>query len=170
MIYFKCDNIINSNSECIVNSTNKYLEWEETTVNGDIQNSGGIELINHLKMIISHKKELQISEPILSNGYNLKSKYIIHVVSPHWIVNNNVNLTLALLTQSYRNCLLLAIENNIKSISFPLLGSGAFRIPFDIACKTAFLECDKYSNDIYIDFYIKNINKMIKMNKIYEIK
>lgn len=62
-------------------------------------------------------------------------KYIFHTVGPVW--SNNEEETVKLLSACYRNCLEKAIELSCSSIVFPLLSSGIYMVPFDIALRTA---------------------------------
>lgn len=42
-----------------------------------------------------------------------------------------------LLAMCYGNSMQLAIDNNIKTIAFPCISTGAYRFPFDKACMIA---------------------------------
>ena len=42
-----------------------------------------------------------------------------------------------LLAQCYRNSLILAVENDIRSIAFPAIGCGVYGYPIEDACRVA---------------------------------
>lgn len=48
------------------------------------------------------------------------------------------------LEDCYINSLKLAIENNIKTIAFPCISTGAFRFPKELACKIAIQTIDMF--------------------------
>src|SRR3990172_9799947 len=64
-------------------------------------------------------------EARITGGHLLPAKYVIHTVGPVW--SGGKHNEDALLASCYRNALLLAKENNIRSISFPAVSTGAYR-------------------------------------------
>lgn len=78
---------------------------------------------------------LKLSQPILTKGYNLLSKYVIHVVGP--IYKNGKLNERQQLRDTYHNVLKLAIEKNLESIAFPLISSGIFKYPRKEALEVA---------------------------------
>ena len=61
------------------------------------------------------------------NGYNLKAKFVIHTVGPIW--RDGAKGEPQLLASCYRNCLQLAIENQIQTIAFPSISTGVYGYP-----------------------------------------
>lgn len=80
----------------------------------------------------------QTGQAKITKGYNLPSKYVIHTPGP--IYRNGNNNEDELLASCYRNCLLLAEQNNIKTICFPSISTGVYHFPLQkaslIAIKT----------------------------------
>ncbi|PWD98146.1 macro domain-containing protein [Marinilabilia rubra] len=76
-------------------------------------------------------------EAVISGGHNLPNKYVIHCLGPVYGKDKPED---KLLANCYRNALLLAEENNIDSIAFPAISTGAFGYPIkeatDVAVKT----------------------------------
>lgn len=78
----------------------------------------------------------------ITSGYNLPAKYVIHTVGP--IIYNLVeDSDKELLASCYRNCLELALKNNLKSIAFCCISTGEFRFPNDLAAQIAVTEVRK---------------------------
>jgi O-acetyl-ADP-ribose deacetylase (regulator of RNase III) len=71
----------------------------------------------------------------ITKGYNLPAKFVIHTVGPVW--NNGTENEEMLLGSCYKTTLQLAVENEIKTIAFPSISTGAYRFPFDRAVKIA---------------------------------
>lgn len=46
----------------------------------------------------------------------------------------------------YRECLKLAVDNELKSIAFPAISCGAYHFPIDKACEIAMSEALDFSN------------------------
>lgn len=117
--------------DAIVNAANSYLKMGGG-VCGAIFNKAGA-------------KKLQIEcdkigyctpgDAVITSGYELKAKYIIHTVGPVYIDGNHGEKEV--LRNSYYNSLLLAKKNNIHSIAFPLISSGIYGYPYDEALKIA---------------------------------
>ena len=89
---------------------------------------------------------LKTGEAIITKGYNLPSKYVIHTVGP--IIYNQVTKEKEnLLALCYINSLKLAIENNIKTIAFPCISTGEFCFPKDLASKIAIKTVNNFLNE-----------------------
>ena len=117
--------------DAIVNAANSQLV-PGGGVDGAIHKAAGVGLFSELKARYSI---LTPGEAIITDGYRLPAKYVIHTVAPRWIegLDNQVEI----LADCYRNALRVAKEHGLKSIAFPSLGTGAFGIPKDIAMPTA---------------------------------
>ena len=77
--------------------------------------------------------------PLLTAGYNLPAKYVVHIVGP--IVAGPLTPQLEEeLAACYRNTLDLCAENDIRSVAFCCISTGVFRFPArraaEIAAKT----------------------------------
>ena len=71
----------------------------------------------------------------ITPAFNLHAKYVIHTVGPVWLDgehNESVQLY-----NCYSNSLKLAVENKCKSIAFPLISTGNYGFPKDLALQIA---------------------------------
>ena len=74
--------------------------------------------------------------PMLTGGYNLPAKRVIHVVGP--IVEDGLTPALERdLADCYRNALDLCLENGLRSVAFCCISTGVFRFPPDRAAEIA---------------------------------
>ena len=73
-------------------------------------------------------------EAVLSGGHNLPNPYVIHCLGPIYGVDRPEDKYLA---DCYRNALQLADENEIDSIAFPSISTGAFGYPVKEAAAVA---------------------------------
>lgn len=117
--------------DAIVNAANSELE-PGGGVDGAIHRASGPGLYAELR---AQHDYLTPGEAIVTGGYRLAAKHVIHTVAPRWIdgLNNQVET----LSDCYRNSLRLADRLDLKSIAFPALGTGAFGIPKEVAMPTA---------------------------------
>lgn len=82
---------------------------------------------------------------VITPGFELNAKYIIHAVGPVW--NGGDNNEAQLLYGAYRRSLELAVENGCNSIGVPLLSAGIFGYPKDKAWRKALQACKDYLNE-----------------------
>ncbi len=74
--------------------------------------------------------------PMLTEGYNLPAKKVVHIVGP--IVEREVTPALEKdLADCYRNTLDLCAENGLKSAAFCSISTGVFRFPKELAAAIA---------------------------------
>ena len=74
----------------------------------------------------------------ITNGYNLKAKFVIHTVGPVWrdVTNGEPQLW----ASCYRSCLQLSVENQIQTIAFPSISTGVYGYPIQQASQIAVME------------------------------
>ncbi len=74
-------------------------------------------------------------EGVITGAHNLPNKYVIHCLGP---VYGQDRPEEELLASCYLNALRLAEANQVDSIAFPALSTGAFGYPKDLAAEVAF--------------------------------
>jgi O-acetyl-ADP-ribose deacetylase len=74
-------------------------------------------------------------QAVITGGYNLPNRYVIHCLGPVYGVDRPED---KLLADCYRNALHLAEENQVDSIAFPSISTGAFGYPVTDAAEIAF--------------------------------
>ena len=78
---------------------------------------------------------IQTGEAVITPGFNLPAKFIIHTAGPIWQGGGFGEEEL--LTNCYTNSLKLAAEHGLRSIAFPLISSGIYGYPPRDALKVA---------------------------------
>ena len=80
------------------------------------------------------------------------ARYVIHTVGPVW--HGGSEGESILLADAYRNSLILAVENGLKTIAFPSISTGAYGYPIEQAAGVAlevvvgFLKRDDFLSEI----------------------
>jgi O-acetyl-ADP-ribose deacetylase len=123
-------NITTMQVGAIVNAANNSLTGGGD-VDGAIHKAAGAELREYCVTL----KGCETGYAKITPGFNLPAKYVIHAVGRVW--NNGTEGEENLLAMCYINSLQLAVENNIKTIAFPCISTGAYRFPFDKAAAIA---------------------------------
>lgn len=86
---------------------------------------------------------------VITPGFNLKAKYVIHAVGPVW--QGGKQDEEKLLRSAYRSSLELATANKIKSLAFPLISAGIYNYPREQALAIALDEIQRYLMDHELD-------------------
>lgn len=83
-----------------------------------------------------------VGEAVVTGGFRLPARQIIHTVGPVW--RGGVNGEESMLRASYRNSLSLADSLKLESIAFPLISSGIFGYPKEQALSVAVTEIESF--------------------------
>lgn len=122
-------------ADAVVNAANSGL-WEGGGVCGAIFRAAGSAEMTKACNEIGHCDE---GSAVITPGFALPAKYVIHAVGPRYTDGNHDEPKL--LYSAYKQALLLAKENGIHSIGFPLISAGIFGYPVDKAWRKAIQAC-----------------------------
>lgn len=125
------DNIVHMKTDAIVNAANTQLQ-AGGGVCGSIFDAAGLEELTRACGKIGH---CDVGGAVLTPGFRLPAKYVIHAVGPIWQGGGQGEEKL--LRACYQSALNLAHEHNLSSIAFPLISSGIFGYPKDQALQVA---------------------------------
>jgi O-acetyl-ADP-ribose deacetylase (regulator of RNase III) len=121
-------------TDAIVNAANPSLTGGGG-VDGAIHRAGGPAILEECQKIVARQGRLPTGKAVITTGGNLKARYVIHTVGPVW--HGSGQNEAELLRSAYYECLKLATENKLASISFPSISTGAYGYPVAEAAKIA---------------------------------
>jgi len=126
--------ITRETTDAIVNAANSGL-MGGGGVDGAIHRAGGEAILEECKRIVAQHGRLPTGKAVITTGGNLQARYVIHTVGPIW--QGGGRNEAELLGSAYHECLKLATEHKLASISFPSISTGAYGYPVDEAAKIA---------------------------------
>ena len=109
--------------DAIVNAANTTLQ-KGGGVCGAIFNAAGADRLQNACNFLA---PIKTGEAVITQGFNLPAKFIIHTAGP--VYKDGKRGEEELLRASYTNSLELATQNGCESIAFPLISSGIFDYP-----------------------------------------
>ena len=149
-IYIIKKGITNFDTDAIVNAANSHLAEGGGVCGAIFFAAGSAELTKACKAI----GHCDTGNAVITPGFNLDAKYIIHAVGPKWVDGKHGEPSK--LYDAYKNSLELAMNNNLHSITFPLISAGIYGYPMEgswrkgiRASKNFFKHFPDYEMDIY---------------------
>lgn len=139
--------------DAIVNAANRRL-LGGGGVDGAIHAAAGPELAQECRPL----GPIETGDAVITKGYNLPAKHVIHTVGPVYGMNDTPEESLA---RCYHESLKVAVDNGVKTIGFSAISTGVYGFPNEsaaqIACETVreFLESEegsKLSRVVFVTF------------------
>lgn len=100
------------------------------------------------EQLLEKRKEIGNMEPgtsVITEGFNLPAKYIIHTVGTSWQGGNENEA--GIIRNCYRSVFELASRYDIETLAIPVLASGSYGFPKGIALRIAFSEIERFLTD-----------------------
>jgi O-acetyl-ADP-ribose deacetylase (regulator of RNase III) len=121
-------------ADAIVNAANTSL-LGGGGVDGAIHRTGGPEILAECRKIVAKQGGCKTGEAVITIAGKLPARFVIHTVGPVW--NGGTKNEKQLLQNAYYNSLLLAQENQLKTIAFPNISTGIYNFPKEAAADIA---------------------------------
>ncbi len=143
--------------DAIVNAANAQMLGcfipMHTCIDNCIHTSAGIQLraecarqISELRNKYGADYEQPTAVPMLTDGYNLPAKKVVHIVGP--IVQGGLTPALEKdLADCYKNTLDICAENGLRSVAFCCISTGVFCFPNKRAAEIAVATVEKWLSE-----------------------
>lgn len=137
--------------DAIVNAANTQLKQGGGVCGAIFKGAGAA----RLQAACDELAPIETGEAVITPGFDLPARHIIHTAGP--IYRDGHSGEEDELKASYQNSLQLAVDNDCRSIAFPLISSGIFGYPKAEALKVAtdtirdFL--DEHELDVYLTVF-----------------
>lgn len=138
-------------TEAIVNAANEQL-LGGAGVCGAIFNAAGWDELQSAcdKYPASNTVRCPVGQACITDSFKLKTngiQHIIHTVGPDCRIIKDEKQQDSLLELAYKNSLILADKNNIKSIAFPFISSAIYAFPKERAASIALKTISEYTKN-----------------------
>lgn len=150
------DSSVDQQVDAIVNAANKYLLGGNGVCGAIYRKAGYEKLTEYCSKI---KTPLQDGEAVLTPSFDIdNAEYIIHAVGPNFSITPDA---FDKLLKAYYNSLTVLRDNELHSISFPLISSGIYggKLSNPVAISTE--QCIKAYNQFKIDNPDYNIDVLL---------
>ena len=122
--------------DAIVNAANNSL-MGGGGVDGAIHKKGGPAILEDCKTVREelYPDGLPTGEAISTTAGNLPAKRVVHTVGPVW--NGGEENEPNLLANAYRNSLMQARHESLRTVAFPSISTGVYGYPISLASRVA---------------------------------
>ncbi|NMB24188.1 MAG: macro domain-containing protein [Firmicutes bacterium] len=117
--------------DAIVNAANTKLQMGGGVCGAIFEAAG----VSELQAACDKLAPIQMGEAVITSGFRLPAKYVIHTAGP--VYRDGKQGEEELLGSCYSNSLKLALENGCESVAFPLISSGIYGYPKAEALRVA---------------------------------
>lgn len=143
--------------------TNMHVDAIVNTANPRPMIGSGTDAAIHAKagpkLLEARKKigTMNTAEACITPGFDLPAKYVIHTVGPVW--HDGAHGEDYLLRLCYRQALKLARRHKLESVAFPLISTGNYGFPKQLALQTAKEEIEAFLKDNEMRVYLVVFSK-----------
>jgi O-acetyl-ADP-ribose deacetylase (regulator of RNase III) len=124
--FFGPGEITRETTSAIVNAANSSL-LGGGGVDGAIHRAGGPGILAECRQIVGKIGSLSAGKAVITTGGKLPAKFVIHTVGP--IYHGGDQGEAGKLASCHRECVRLADEHALESLSFPAISTGAYGYP-----------------------------------------
>lgn len=111
--------------------------------------------------------EIRVGDAVITPAFHLPAKYVIHAVGSRW--QGGKQDEVRLLESCYMRALELAGAKRARSIAFPLMASGYYGFPKDIALKTALHVIEDYlmEHDMLVELVVFDAEAYVLSRQLF---
>jgi O-acetyl-ADP-ribose deacetylase (regulator of RNase III) len=157
-VLIKVGDITKEDVDAVVNAANGTL-MGGGGVDGAIHRAGGPSILEACKEIrrTQYPDGLPTGQAVITTAGKMTARHVIHTVGP--VYGRGGSDKEELLAACYRNSLVLAAENGLRSLAFPAISTGVYGYPLDEAATVSsraieqFLSSDNSIEEVRLVFF-----------------
>jgi len=107
-------------------------------VDGALHRAAGPRLLPAGRAIVAARGPLAAGEAVITPGFNLRARHVIHAVGPIW--RGGMQGEPQALAAALANSLRLAAEHGLARVAFPAISCGSYGYPPELAAPIALAE------------------------------
>lgn len=115
--------------DAVVNAANNHLRMG-TGVAGALLRRGGGRIQEECDALLKRDGPLEVGQAAITGGGSLPARYVIHAAAM-----GDMPVSSTSIRNATRSALEVAVAHGIRSIAFPILGTGVAGFPFDEAAR-----------------------------------
>lgn len=124
-------------TDAVVNAANAELRGGGG-VDGALHRAAGPMLLPAGRDIVARRGPLSAGEAVITPGFNLPARHVIHAVGPIW--RGGMHGEPQALAAAHANSLRLAAEHGLARVAFPAISCGSYGYPPELAAPIALAE------------------------------
>ncbi|BFR48427.1 macro domain-containing protein [Nitratidesulfovibrio sp. HK-II] len=124
-------------ADAVVNAANAELRGGGG-VDGALHRAAGPQLLSAGRAIVAARGPLSAGEAVITPGFNLRARHVIHAVGPIW--RGGMQGEPMALAAAHANSLRLAAEHGLARVAFPAVSCGSYGYPPELAAPIALAE------------------------------
>ncbi len=144
--------------DAIVNAANKFLK-HGGGVAGAILRKGGWVIQEESDKLVKERGPLEVGDAVYTTAGNLSAKIVIHTVGPIYGEGDEYQKIYRAVT----NSISLADERGMKTVAFPAISTGVYKVPPEISARAmiqALIDYSEYAKNVehvYLVLYTQEI-------------
>ncbi|MDO4377621.1 MAG: macro domain-containing protein [Erysipelotrichia bacterium] len=156
------NDIVNMQVDAVVNTVSR-VPVIGYGVDSSINEKAGPKLLKARKKV----GDIDFGDAIITPGYLLDAKYVIHTVGPVWQGGNHSEEKV--LSSCYKRSLELAKKYRCDSVAFPLIATGNYGFPKSLALKIAINEIGTFllNNEMQVYLVVFDKESFVLSEKIF---
>ena len=141
------NDIVNMQTDAVVNTANP-----EPVIGSGVDSA--VHKKAGEKLLLARKKigKIDFGDAVITKGFGLNAKYVIHTVGPVWVDGNHHEEQI--LSSCYRKSLALAKKHRCESVAFPLIATGNYGFPKSLALQIAVREISAFLLENEMQVYL----------------
>lgn len=140
--------------DAVVNAANTELRMGGGVCGAIFKAAGA----DRLREACARLAPIEPGDAVITPGFDLPARFVIHAAAPVYS-GKNPERSIRLLRSAYTNALRRAVESGCETVAFPLISSGLYGFPKDVALRVATSAILEFLSDHDLDVTLAVFDK-----------